>query len=861
MKMLLTHTDPKFINDIGGKAKNLFKLNALGINVPKWAVIPQAILVDQLTFNDNSDHLEEQFKQLSVPKLLLEEIATYFGDDFQSKTFAVRSSAIDEDGAKFSFAGQFETFLHVRFDEIESAIKKIWASVNSERVLKYRAENKLPVSYGIGVIVQEMISPEVAGVAFGLDPVTGNSETKVISSVYGLGEGLVSGELDADTFTLTPDGIEATLALKSKQFVQDNSGSGIHLTDVALEKQEIASLTDVQIYEITALLEVLKKELQSAQDIEFALLNDQVYLLQTRPITASGNEGKGEYILWDNSNIIESYPGITTPLTYSFILKMYEMVYRQFAGLMGVREQEINKHSEVYANTLGLVRGRVYYNLLAWYKMLAMVPGYSINAEFMENMMGVKERFELKEDFQMSKGMARFRIFKMIFKMIALQSRLPRERRRFLKKLNKIMSEFQSYDYSTMSPSEIANHYDRFERTLLLEWKAPLINDFFAMIWFGILQKKTAKYCPDQPNIHNDLLCGSQDIISVEPIHRSMALSKMILSSKECTLLFKENSPQEIWKRLEAGKFPEIKSTFDEYIDRFGNRCVGELKLETISYAQNPALFVKIIQSYVAQNITERKAGVNIEDDLRKNSEEHLAKKLKGKFLKRWWFNYIKRKARDLVSNRENLRYERTRGFGMVRTMFTALGEKLHALGSIDAPRDVFYLELDEILALKDLEFDTTLRERIQERKSEFEGYKEQNDPEERFFTYGTKFTDEYIYSKEKMEPIEGDLKGIGCCPGRIQAKVRIVKDPNEIDSLNGDILVTSSTDPGWVTLFPTASAIIVERGSLLSHSAIVSREMGIPCIVSVTGLLRTLKTGDIVLMDGSTGEIQIIEP
>ncbi len=92
-----------------------------------------------------------------------------------------------------------------------------------------------------------------------------------------------------------------------------------------------------------------------------------------------------------------------------------------------------------------------------------------------------------------------------------------------------------------------------------------------------------------------------------------------------------------------------------------------------------------------------------------------------------------------------------------------------------------------------------------------------------------------------------------------MQAKVRVVNDPDELDSLNGDILVTSSTDPGWVNLFPTASAIIVERGSLLSHSAIVSREMGIPCIVSITGLLRTLKTGDEVLMDGSTGEIKII--
>jgi pyruvate,water dikinase len=116
------------------------------------------------------------------------------------------------------------------------------------------------------------------------------------------------------------------------------------------------------------------------------------------------------------------------------------------------------------------------------------------------------------------------------------------------------------------------------------------------------------------------------------------------------------------------------------------------------------------------------------------------------------------------------------------------------------------------------------------------------------------------FYSMGTVESIEGDLKGVGCCPGKVKATVRVVIDPGSITSLDGDILVTTSTDPGWVTLFPSASGIIVERGSLLSHSAIVSREMGKPCIVSVTGLLKTLQTGDLVEMDGSTGTITIIQ-
>ncbi len=860
MKVLLLHTGMQYNQGIGGKAKNLVRLEKMGMNVPKWAVIPQEVLLDQIPDQIKKEEIKNEFQNLIVPEEIIVCLKQYFGNGYESKTYAVRSSAIDEDGIRFSFAGQYETFLHVAFSEIEEKVKAIWQSVVSERVIKYREENNLSLQFGIGVIVQEMISAEVAGVAFGIDPVSGNQESKVISAVYGLGEGLVSGELDADTFTLTPNGSTEKLAHKTHAFVKSSSGTGIEKIEIKTERKNSPTLQDGQLNEIASLLDKLNSELGTPQDIEFAFHNETFYLLQTRPITTLGNKQEGEYILWDNSNIIESYPGVTTPLTYSFIIKMYEMVYRQFVMIMGVRKKEIDQHSEVFANTLGLVRGRVYYNLLNWYKMLAMLPGYSINTENMERMMGVKERFELDGDFQMNKGLARIRIVGMVFKMIWMQKTLPKKRKRFFAQLNTIIDRYKDIDLDSLSPSEIISHYNTFETTLLLKWKAPIVNDFFAMIWFGMLEKKCAKYRPDQPNIHNDLLCGSQDIISVEPIHKSIELSIMVAENKESKQLFVQNTPEVIWKKLSAGSFPNIKKSLDNYIDRFGDRCVGELKLETISYSQNPSLFVKVIKSYVEQEITEKRTRSNIEDELRTAAEKKIFEVLKWRPIKRWWFKYIMRKTRDLVSNRENLRYERTRGFGMVRNMFSALGKQWYKEGHLKDPRDVFYLELEEIRSLAGGVFDEKPKTLIQARKKEFGEYKKQLPPQERFFTYGNDFTDEYIYSLEKIEDEQEDLNGIGCCPGVVQAKVRVVMHPNEIDSLNGDILVTLSTDPGWVTLFPTASAIIVERGSLLSHSAIVSREMGIPCIVSVTGLLRTLKSGDEILMDGSTGKIKRIE-
>jgi pyruvate,water dikinase len=859
LKLLLDEVDKQSNPGIGGKAKNLVMLEKMGAIVPSWAVVPQEVLLNQIPADIRKEEINRVFQKLVVPQEIIARLAQQFGDDHQSKTYAVRSSAVDEDGARFSFAGQFETFLHVPFSAIEEKIKAVWLSAVSERVIKYREENNLPVLFGIGVVIQEMVHADVAGVAFGVNPVSCDRDTKIISAVYGLGEGLVSGALDADTFTVTPGGLEERLANKTHAFVRSSTGTGIEKIEIDTARVCLPTLQKAQINEIASFLDKLNSELGTPQDIEFAFCHGTLYLLQTRPVTTLGNKQQGEYILWDNSNIIESYPGTTTPLTFSFISKMYEMVYRQFVGIMGVKEKEIDQRAEVFANTLGLVRGRVYYNLLNWYKMLAMLPGYSINAENMERMMGVKERFELGDDYRMSKGLARIRIVEKVFKMIQMQLNLPRERRRFMAQLNLIMNMYKAINFNALSSPEIIAHYSAFETMLLLKWKAPLINDFFAMIWFGMLKKNATKYCPEEPNIHNDLLCGSEDIISVEPIHRSIELSIMVGGNEESKRLFVDNKPDEIWKSLCRGFFPEIKRAFDEYLILFGDRCVGELKLETISYSQNPALFVKVIKSYVEQGIVKKRAQSNVEADLRIAAESKLYGSLKGNPIRRWWFNYILRLTRDLVSSRENLRYERTKAFGMVRTMFSALGQRWHSEGQLSDPRDIFFLKLEEIKSSANDRVDDKLKTEIRARKEELEKYKKQAPPKERFFTYGNDFSDEYIYSLEKIEDDEKDLHGIGCCPGIVQARVRVVVDPNEVDSLNGDILVTSSTDPGWVTLFPTASAIIVERGSLLSHSAIVSREMGIPCIVSVTGLLRTLKSGDMVLMDGGTGKIKRI--
>lgn len=852
---------------IGGKAGNLYRLQELGLNVPRFIVIPQEVLHDSIPEsirNSDPEIIRKFIRDIHISQEEIEELLK----GFPSKGYyAVRSSAIDEDGAAFSFAGQFESHLYVSRAELAEKIKSVWCSAFSERVLLYRKTNHLDNNFGLAVIVQEMIDSEVAGVAFGMNPVNGNKEEKVISAVYGLGEGLVSGLLDSDNFILKNGEVIAQLAEKKQQVLFDqHSGNGTLLKDVEKELQLKPTLTDQQVVEIGKLLDLLNTALLHPQDIEFAYKNNTLYLLQTRPVTTTTtrNTPNGEYILWDNSNIVESYPGVTTPLTFSFISSSYEEAYKIFCSYMGVSSSVIKSNERVFANTLGLIKGRVYYNLRTWYHMLAMLPGYSINARFMESMMGVKERFDIPESLRLSKGKAWWSIIKMVVLMYIRFITLPSKRIAFMQLVEKTISSYKEINFREKDAQELMHLYLRFESTLLKEWKAPLINDFFAMIWFGLLQKRCKKYAfSKNPNIHNDLLCGSSDIISTQPIHRSMAIATTIAANNDLKNIFIGHSATEIWKIISSGKeftLQTLKKEIDGYISDFGERCIGELKLETVSYTQDPVKFIQILKSYVESGTTSEMLSGKTEALLRQTAEQEMKAGLKYQPFRLWMLKKTLRRTRTMVSARENLRYERTRAFGIVRNIFSAMGHALQSRNVLEHPRDIFYLTKEEIFSyIEGTSATTNLKELINLRKNEFQGYQKEEAPAERFATYGIVYNGNDFYSTAKVEIHTGDLKGIGCSPGKVRGKVRIITDPGETSSLNGDILVTTSTDPGWVTLFPSASGIIVERGSLLSHSAIVSREMGIPCIVSVTGLLKTLKSGDLIEMDGSTGLINII--
>ena len=869
--------------DIGGKARALADLELADFLIPKWCVLtPQAFY--QSLPPAYADSWQVQGSNLSYTEiqaaLLQLEINAGLNQQLQTamarlcpngERVAVRSSALDEDGAEHSFAGQLDSVLFVDQKQLAQRIIQVWRSGFSERIYTYRKENGLSLPPPPpAVIVQQMIDAQKAGVAFSADPVSGRRSVSVVGAVYGLGSGLVSGEVDADTYYVNraEEIINCEIANKTRAHaIGIDEVEGVTLIDIDDDMAGQSVLTDQDVKEIARIVRRCQQHFHTPQDIEWAIADKKIYLLQSRPITSlqSMTDPDANLAIWDNSNIAESYRGVTTPLTFSFARRAYASVYREFCHMMRVPKKVVAQNDDLFERMLGLINGQVYYNLISWYRVLALLPGFSMNRKFMEQMMGVKEAMPsevidkwVKPASKLDKVRDALRLVSTVSGLVVNHFLMPLKIRRFYKRLNVAMSDPQ-VPLQQQRPDELVEYYHDLERQLLKRWDAPLVNDFFAMIFYGVLRKLAEKWCEDTDGtLQNDLLVGEGDIISAEPAKRIRKMAEMIFLYPELIELLTQGSVRDIYRRLP--NYKEFCKEYYAYLEKFGDRCLDELKLESATLHDNPLPVLRSI-GHMAKRLQQQPEKQHNDHNQRRAAEKHVHELLSGNKIRRLIFKWILKHARSRVSNRENLRFERTRLFGRVRNIFLEIGHRFYDLGILEQPRDIFYLEVGEIVGYVEGTSTTlNLAELVSIRQKEFRAYSNSAAPSDRFNTRGTVYHGHDFQSRHENLPVEGDeLNGIGCCPGIVRGRVRVVSDPVGVELHQGEILVAERTDPGWIMLFPAAAGLLVEHGSLLSHSAIVAREMGIPAVVSLDGVTQWLKDGDWVEMNGRLGSVRKI--
>ncbi len=878
---------------MGGKAAALARLQDAELPIPEWCVLTPSAFDDSLT-PAACDALARAMTgkggvaSNALPALLAafapsESVRAALHDALtrlcpNGESVAVRSSAVDEDGSGHSFAGQLDSFLWVPPADVPARVADVWRSGFSDRIRAYRRERNLPpVPRPPAVLIQRMVNADAAGVAFSADPVTGRRSVAVVAAVYGLGTALVGGDADADTWKVANSGsiLERAIATKTLRHVAaPGSGEGVQPETIPDTLANAPVLTDAEAADVAAIARKAQAWAGRPQDIEWARENGNLYLLQSRPITTLATLADPEGVLnvWDNSNIAESYNGITTPLTFTFARNAYEHVYRAFCRLLSVPAHRISGEDLVFRNLLGLIRGRVYYNLPNWYRLLALLPGYAVNRTFMEQMMGVKEGLpeEIVGKPVAPSAAARRRdmidLSRSVVSLFRQHRGLPRQIDDFYRRLNTALAPSVD-DLARMRPDELAAHYHDLEKQLLTRWDAPLVNDFFAMIFHGTLRRLGEKWLPAElSSVHNDLVSGEGGIISAEPAQRVQAMAGIVNASPHTEELITalRDLPASAARRAVKHTAPELNAALDEYLAKFGDRCLEELKLESATLHDDPLPLLRAVANTAAQPPRPPRP-TGPENDPRLRAERAVDAALRTKPLQRAIYAPVLANARRHVRDRENLRFERTRVFGRVRRIFLELGRRFHALDQLDDPRDIFYLEVQEVLGfVEGTTTVTNLRGLAELRKADFDRFRALPTPADRCETRGAVSVGNDFTGKSAADDAVGEdgteRRGIACCPGIVRGPVRVITDPRGATLPPGTILVAERTDPGWILLFPAASALLVERGSLLSHSAIVAREMGIPAIVSIPGITHWLNDGDIVEMNGITGTVRRID-
>jgi len=497
---------------------------------------------------------------------------------------------------------------------------------------------------------------------------------------------------------------------------------------------------------------------------------------------------------------------------------------------------------------LGRIDGRVYYNLVNWYRALALLPGFALNRAHMETMMGVDVPMPAEVTDRIgpppATGAARLSEYLRLARagagLIWQALLLARTRRRFHDRLNAALDV--GIDPDRAGPTELAAEYRTIEATLLDRWDAPLVNDFLCMVAFGASRNLMARWLgPAGLTLHNDVMIGQGDIVSAEPARRIARMGRMLRAAGLADALAARGLAA-----LAAA--PELQREVAAYLDRFGDRCTEELKLESLTLRDDPSSLIAAILASAARGTDAARAAPAAAPDWRALFRNPVRRAVARAVL--GW-------TRARVRDRENLRFERTRVFGHARRIFLGLGREFAARGLIEAPRDIFLLTKSEVLgAVEGSGLSADLKSLVALRRAEAAAAALRPDPPERIAVRGPAIAPVWA---ETAAPRDAALQraGTGCSAGRVTATARVIRDPRTQSLAAGEVLVARHTDPGWIAVFSNASAIVVERGSLLSHSAIVARELGIPCVVGLKGATGWIADGETVTVDGATGEVE----
>ena len=820
---------------VGNKAGLLMELKRQGFHVPDGIVL-SVVAFDAVLKENNleekinpalqgltRDNIKQTSKKIAVyfdnaviPGQMLTEIEASLDPN---ASYAVRSSGLQEDLPDRSFAGQYSTFLNVSgMDGIKRAMIDCYQSMYSETVLTYLLGQQANMDHlKMAVIIQEMVDADVSGIAFTINPITGNDKEIVVEAAEGLGEKIVGGRV-------------VPLRYVYNWYNDTYEHHDNRLLSKELLSEMMTAFLDIQVH------------FGYPCDIEFAVKNNVLSILQARPITKINYSNIQDQ--WTTADFKDGGVSATTcfPFMWSLYEYIWDITFREYLNkAVLVNKKHLRKLGDLFF-------GRPYWNLTKAKLGMAKVIGYK-EKDF-DHELGVKITYE---GDGVTTRISPASIIN-VLRILLVNKRMTAAR---LKTNRSLQNELLDLYDERLAEKDVGTDLTELEKA----WQRLVFDDYlksestyFSQIFLNtigqaIYKSSLKKQVPESGYLN--LIAGLQDVSHLRPFNELWSISRKIRNDADAFGFWKHTSAEEIKKEYEKQSKERFIFELAAYIETFGYHSDKELDVTHPHYSEDPSPVISSLKDTILLSdersplLGQEKQRESYEkelSELAKRAGPHTYKKLVKKI----------EEMRKMLWWREEFRDLSTKYYYLVRLYTLRLASHYTAQNIIDDSDDIWYLKIADIKSFMGKEIDKGhFKEIIGRNKKYYRSFR----------NFASENEIGHVFDREAAESADTDLKGVGCNNGIVTGIARVINDFDEMDQIQpGDILVTKYTDTGWTSKFAILKGIVTEYGGTLCHSAIVSREYGIPCIVSAADVTKKIKDGSVITINGTTGLIKIVK-
>ncbi len=900
------------LEQVGGKALNLMRLTRAQFPVPSGFVIPIACYTAFVQHNaltplitealaelppDNpaaleaaSARIQAAFHRGEMPPNMFEAIEQAWRD-LGAKPVAVRSSATAEDLPDLSFAGQQDTYLNITSPAaLREAVINCWASLWTARAIGYRARAGIPPQEAtLAVVVQQMVASDVSGVLFTANPLTECRTEMVIEATFGLGEALVSGQVEPDQYIVAHEGQSWRIKEKKQGakavVIRPDAAGGTK--EETLDNANQQALPDAVILQLAQWGQHIQEHYGAPQDIEWAVLDPQgaahIWILQSRPITSlyplPENLPVTPFRALLGIHLIQGIHAPYTPLGRDVLVQLLLGVGYLFSQKVDLTTQTAiyDAGERLYLNISGILRHRL---------------GRRFFTKFIGNMDPPTQRILQQSilphpEFQPTGGLFAPRMLlravrfvgEMLFRMMrawrnphAARERFEHEVQRRLQPLEKAFQMAEQDPWQALQATVDAMPLlERFFPDVLLPHAFSMVLAGW-LPFLGVLrpQAKKAAQALNQAELADLPMTISRGLPHNVTTEMDLALweiAKQLRDDETATAWLQANTPEALATAWQAQDVPpQVRDLLTPFLKRYGARGVGEIDIGRPRWSEFPQHIFHTLQGYL--RITDRQqapdmvfeqgeaqalvAAAQLEEAVRQLPFGRLRARLV-----RWAVG----RYRALGGTRESHKFALVRLVAQLRYALMAAGQHLHEQQALEQPEDIFYLRLNEITqAIAQKRITQEWRAAIQARRAIAEREERRQRLPRVLLSDGTAYYEAPPITDEALADNPNVLRGDPVSSGIVEGRARVVENPQEAHLQPGDILVCRGTDPAWTPLFLVAGGLVMEVGGMMTHGAVVAREYGIPAVVGIHNATERIQDGQWVQVDGSQGVVILKE-